>query len=307
MRRALLGLVACACAFQPDGVPLRDGAAEDGPGLDGAIVDARREDAPVLDARTFDARTFDARTPDARTPDARTFDARTFDARTPDARTPDAAPPAAVCSAGTPGLVACWDFESSGSDGTGHGHDATLENVTFGAGRRWMGLVTSAASQSRAFVAASTGFNVTGAVTLEAWFRPTLVPAAGQQRVGLFDTDGQWGLFVYAPGDNPGGMVRCSITGGSTFYGGTITAGTAYHVACTYDSATGSSFLYLNGVQVATASIVAGSPIVPSGLSSAIASDAVCPTAPCANTLTGTIDEVRVWSYVRATTDLGAP
>ncbi len=44
------------------------------------------------------------------------------------------------------------------------------------------------------------------ALTLEMWVYPDAIPAAG--RAGLFDNDGQYGMFVY-----PGGTVHCTGNG----------------------------------------------------------------------------------------------
>src|SRR5262249_13073952 len=79
-----------------------------------------------------------------------------------------------------------------------------------------------------------------------------------------------------------------------------------YHAAVTYDGATATWTMYLNGVQVGTATAAAGArprydSIQHFGIGAAFNSQGVAEGAFC-----GTIDEVRVWNYARSAADIAA-
>src|SRR5688572_6535383 len=99
MRAVCATVLLGACSFHPADVQGDDAPA---PIIDGAVADA----PPVI--------------PDGRLPDGPLPDGPLPDARPPDAGQPDATPP--TCSASTPGLAACWDFENNTMDGSGNGN-----------------------------------------------------------------------------------------------------------------------------------------------------------------------------------------
>jgi hypothetical protein len=285
MRWACVALA--ACSFKVDRLPLG--------GADGPIAtgDAGR---PTADAPfgTPDAHAFDA--PRAR-PDAFRADAPIPDAALPDARPPD-------CSATTPGLVACWEFEGNGNDSHGGLHDATLSSESFAAGQTGMGLV-STPPDSRAFVAAAADFQaITDAITIEAWAKTTVVPTIMGTREGVFDDDGSYGIFFYPVGTDPGGMIRCSVAGVGNLFAGAVVADTPVHVACVYDSATGVLTEYLDGVSAGTLTVAAGTKITPTNHTMEIGGNAECLTAPCTDVFSGTIDNLRVWNVARTPAEI---
>lgn len=208
-----------------------------------------------------------------------------------DARTADGAADGAIDSptsefcAPDPTLVACYRFEGTANDESGHGLHATTQSVSFVPGR--VGMAMQFGATSAADVAESPLFDV-AAVTLEAWVNLAQLPAPGT-RMGIVDNNGQWGMFVYESG-----RLLCPMTGGLSIQGDAVIAANVWtHVACTYDGAT--TVLYVNGKEVSTAS--GGATLATSGTTGiSIASD----NPPGAGSrLDGLIDELRILSVAR--------
>ncbi|MGE5183246.1 MAG: LamG domain-containing protein [Acidobacteriota bacterium] len=204
------------------------------------------------------------------------------DGRRPDAPAGDAPP--AFC-APDPTLVGCWELEGNVQDASGNANDGTPTNVTYAAGRTGMAAVLDATSHIA--IADSVSLTPTE-LTIEGWIYPTSLPT-GSARMGIFDNDGQYGLFIYAT------VLQCTV---STTVTATYTPplATWTHVACTYDGATG--HLYVNGVEVANAG--GGSPLGAGNTNGA----ALGGNSPSADTLVGRIDEVRVFNVPRTTAQI---
>ena len=151
------------------------------------------------------------------------------------------------------GIAGAWGFdEGSGSttaDQSGRGNNGTLANTAWTTAGRYNGALTFNGTSSIVNVPDSSSLDLTTAMTLEAWVRPT---ALGNWRTVLFKE--QSGNLVYAlysnvtPGNVPavelniGGTIR-SLNGTSA-----LPSGTWAHLAATYD---GSIIrLYVNGTQV---------------------------------------------------------
>lgn len=166
-------------------------------------------------------------------------------------------------------------------------------------------------------------------MTLECWFR--------KEGAGITSTSGSGGvsgvpLFGKGRGESDGSNVDCDyffginsagqlvadfetypatgLTSGQNY---PITATNApiqdnvwYHAAVTYDGATATWKMYLNGVQVGTATAATGAlprydSIQHFGIGAAFNSSGVAEGA-----FRGTIDEVRVWNYARSAADIAA-
>jgi glucose/arabinose dehydrogenase/PKD repeat protein len=215
------------------------------------------------------------------------------------AATTDAAPPA------PPGLVGAWAFsEGTGAataDASGSGNAGAINGAVWtNQGRFGNALLFSGAGTVR--VANSTSLNLSSAMTLSAWIRPTAVQS-GWRTVLQREADAY--LLSAGTADGP---LRPGV--GGTFGG--ITQGIAgptaspldtwTYLAATYDGLI--LRLYVNGTQVATRTV--------SGPIQSVSNPLwIGGNSPYGEYFTGLIDEVRV--YNRALTaseiqsDMNAP
>jgi hypothetical protein len=197
----------------------------------------------------------------------------------------DAAPPA-FC-ADDPALIACYDFENGGIDGSAYGNHATLTDATTEEGKAGNGLALSVRSTSLVTVAESASLEIPGPMTVELWLRADEVPPlSANNRAGLVDHNGQWGLFLTSTME-----VRCVVGGGASVTGLAVTLGEWTHLACVYDRVTVQ--LYQDGV--------AGPSINATGENSLAATDGIRigQDSPSGDPLTGLIDQVRIWNVAR--------
>jgi hypothetical protein len=146
----------------------------------------------------------------------------------------DAAPPGA-CSSATTDLVACFDFEGTAADLAPSANAVSAQNLTYAAGQRGQAAVLGASS--RIAITDSVLLDIP-AFTIEAWVYMTAYPSV---RSGVWDTDGQYAVFIDAAGN-----IACT-TGGSQFATGTVALDTWTHIACTAEA--DNAFIYINGVK----------------------------------------------------------
>lgn len=191
---------------------------------------------------------------------------------------------AAFCDPADPHLVACYEFEGSASDGSSHHLDAMASSVAFVGGR--VGMAMQFAATSTASVSDSPSFDI-ATLTIEAWIRPSQLPAIG--RAGIMDVDRQYGFFLY-----PGSKLGCSTGGGPTVDPVVTSIAVDHwnHVACTYDGA--AAVIYVDGAEVARKA-GAGVPSTLGTTGMSIAAD-----NPSGNDrLIGLIDQVRLMDVAR--------
>ena len=202
----------------------------------------------------------------------------------------DAPPAAAFCPPGDDTLIACYDFDGqSGEDGSPYGHDLTTTNVGFQPGVTGYALHVNTGSTVR--TPGSPALNV-AAVTMELWIYPEELPQAG--RMGLIDSDGRYGMFLYA-----GGQVRCSSSSGSTtlFIDYDLPLQAWTHLACTNDG--NELALWVDGTMRGNTS---SSPLASSGNGGL----AVGMNSPSGDNFVGAIDNVRVWEIIRSSEEICA-
>jgi len=239
----------------------------------GVAVDAGIDSAPELDAATADDVDAAADAP-----------VGTADAEIPvDAS--DAAVASAFCKA-SPSLLACFRFEGSVVDESPANHQpTTASNVTYVPGHA--GQAAHIGPQTMISIPSAPDWDV-ATVTIEMWFRLGSVPAAGQ-RMGLFDSDNRYGVFVYDDGPH---CVMPDVVGI-----GIVNPGEWTHIACVHD---GTSVIgYRNGALFSS---------IPATLppSHSLGTIAIGSNSPAGDTLNGEIDNLRVWSVARTPDQIAA-
>ncbi len=189
------------------------------------------------------------------------------------------------CDASDPDLAACYQFEVAenlGLDESQYGNHASASDVSTMAGVFGAALVHGPTSIMK--IADSPSLDVL-AITIETWIHPTELPAT---RFGVFDNDGQYGLFLLATG-----QVRCSAFVGSSLDSTpTVPLHTWTHVAFTYDGAT--LALYLDGKRT--------DEMATTGEMSTTNTNGSCigANSPSGDQFIGGIDQLRVWSRARS-------
>lgn len=197
---------------------------------------------------------------------------------------------APFCDPADPHLVVCYELEGNTLDGSSHHLDATMTNVTFAAGHRGQAMHVVAGSATD--VANSALFDVT-AITIEAWIDPDSIPT-GNNRAGILDMDGQYGMFLH-----PNGELQCTMVNGVSLHPSpNIMAGRWTHVACTYDGTT--TNVYVDGVQVATGT---GGGTLATGGNSGISLGADNPPGS-GSPLNGWLDDVRMMNVARTPVEI---
>jgi hypothetical protein len=189
------------------------------------------------------------------------------------------------------GIVACFEFEGTASDGSGNMLDPTTSNVSFHPGH--LGMAMQIDPNGSAAVNPTILDNVT-AVTIEAWVRPTQRPASGKQ-FNVLDVDQQYAFTI-----NDDGTLTCDLRGLAKFSttppSGAIPTNQWSHVACTYDGAN-VAHVYVNGTIVATHN---GS----GALSKGGHGIGIAQNYPNGAPLIGLIDQLRLLRVARSSTDI---
>jgi hypothetical protein len=207
-----------------------------------------------------------------------------IDARPIDAP-PDSPPP--FCDPSDPTLVACYEFENTTADASGHQLDATNTNVTYVNGK--VGKAAHATAMTGMNVGESALLDPT-ALTIECWIHAA-IPATG--RAGIVDNNGEWGFFL-----QPGGVLQGIGLSSSA----NIHANTWTHVAITYDA--GTTRHYVDGIEVANNTSTSGS-FNTTGGTSGISIGADNPPGS-GSPLNGDIDQLRIFSVARTPEQIAA-
>lgn len=180
-------------------------------------------------------------------------------------------------------LAACWQFENTGTDGSGSNpsNTANTTTATFASGKVGQGLVVDTLS---AVTVADTLSMSPPSLTIEAWVRPTQLPLGGD-RMGILDNNNSYGFFIYA------NRLECS---GIATVAAVVPTNLWTHVACTHDGVNGR--LYVDGVLAAAVTV--GGPLgVGDASGSVIGGNS--PGGGSTSALVGMLDQMRVWNVAR--------
>jgi fibronectin type 3 domain-containing protein len=189
------------------------------------------------------------------------------------------------------GIAAAWGFDegtgTTTADQSGRGNNGALANTSWTTAGRYNKALTFNGTSSVVNVPDSNSLDLTTAMTIEAWVRPTTI---GNWRTVLLKE--QSGNLVYALYSNvtPGNVPAVELHVGGTLrsLNGTtaLPSGTWSHLAATYDGS--SARLYVNGTQVSQ--LAASGSITTSTGALRIGGNNVW-----GEWLAGQIDEVRVY------------
>ena len=196
--------------------------------------------------------------------------------------------PVPLCDPLDAQLLACFGFDATTSDGSAHAVTPATANLAFAPGVDGSALLFSAAS---GFILPDDDTLDPPGPTLELWLRPDMLPGAGN-RMGIFDKDGQYGVFLFADGS-----ASCVCGGNSVAVpAGTFAAGVWSHVACVLGPA--DVELYVDGAIVAAAG--SGCPGSTGGSGLYVAENGTAGN----DQLAGRIDRMRIWGRPRTPTEL---
>ena len=160
-------------------------------------------------------------------------------------------PPPMPCVTKPNGLTAWWRFEGNLNDALGTNNGTAVNGATFADGMVEQGL--SLAGSNYVTVPSGPALNFTSGFTVEAWIRPnavsgyTLIATKGEalEDSWLFGTTSNGGL-IFRVNKTPDSSV-----GASTFSpSGLLQIGIETHVAATFDAATHTARIYVNGSAV---------------------------------------------------------
>jgi hypothetical protein len=204
------------------------------------------------------------------------------------------------------GLVAAWGFnEGSGmsvADASGKGHVGTLSSTTWSAAGKFGGALSFNGSSSWVTVADANDLDLSSALTLEAWVKPSALGSAWRTVLFKERTGGMmYSLYANQDTGRPVGQVWLGSERNAVGSAG-LALNSWSHLASTYDDAT--LRLYVNGVLVSSQA-TSGTLSASSGVLR-IGGNGVWP-----EWFAGLIDEVRVYNRALSAgeiqTDMNAP
>jgi hypothetical protein len=227
--------------------------------------------------------------------------AHTFSVRATNAAGTDPSPATFnwTISNSIPGLVLALGFEentgTATADSSTSGNNGTLSGATWSTAGRFGNAVSFNGTSSMVNVPDSASLDLTTAMTLEAWVRPTAV--TDWRTVILKETGGGLIYSLYASdGSRPNSWIRIGSNEVNANGSGLLAVNTWTHLAVTYDGAT--LRLYVNGTQVGTRAI--GGTLATSTGVLRIGGNSVW-----GEFFSGLIDEVRVYNRVLTAAEIG--
>jgi hypothetical protein len=165
------------------------------------------------------------------------------------------------------GLLGYWNFDEPGNsnrqfdDGSSNKADARKTSTNEGdltstTGKIGNAIAGSGAHGDSSILIPSDSIQPSS-VTMEIWFNPSSLPNEWNSLCSYYAKPGEdWGPFeLYTDGDNGGNTIAWALgSSGNTSREisttpNTITTGSWQHIVGTYDAATGTSRIYINGVE----------------------------------------------------------
>ncbi len=193
-----------------------------------------------------------------------------------------------VCVPPPAGMVAWWPGDDNTLDIVGNDTGTWVGTAAYTAGEVADAFSLNGSSYVQA--PSTPAVSPTGAITIDAWVLPQATSSS--RIVDKITAGGSDGYLL----DVLGGQLRLIIDSASV-QAGTISAGTRYHVAGTYDGAT--LTVYVNGASVGSVGHTGAIPT--NSLPVRIGADQTG-----ANTFTGWIDEVEIYSRALSGSEIQA-
>ena len=194
-------------------------------------------------------------------------------------------PPSFVCNPADLDLRSCFTFEGVVQEGASYSHSLSTSNLGFTAGHDGQAVV----------IGSTSNFVVTGDVTsfdipvftMKMWIKPASLPAPGL-RMGLLDSGNRYRMFL-----EPGGQLRCAITGGPDLYSSShfVQTGVWQRVACTFDGTT--TTIYVDGN-------VAGTVVQSATINTSSSGLVIGENNPTGDNFDGAIDDFQLWGSIVA-------
>ena len=166
----------------------------------------------------------------------------------------------ADCVPAPSGLISWWRAEGTTNDSAGNHPGTLVGGAGFASGHVGQAFSFNASSDTGVIVPSASALNPTGAITIEAWVRPTsfpnVAPTVVRKDVNAIGTT-QYSLLVGSGAT--AGVAHMNIGGAGTATGGSILTNAWTHLAGTYDR----QFirLYINGVEVTNTAATSPIPI----------------------------------------------
>ena len=168
----------------------------------------------------------------------------------------------AVCTNAPSGLVSWWAAEGNGSDVSGNNPATVLSGISYGSGEVSQAFNFNG-SNAYVMAPASASLNVgtNSGFTIEAWINPSDV--SGIHTLFEWNDGASFGVHLYhsqswfGNGGGPGDLMANIVDSGGGWHPlfsapGLLTANSFQHIAMTYDKASGTGKLYLNGAVIAS-------------------------------------------------------
>ena len=152
------------------------------------------------------------------------------------------------------GMVSWWPGDGNANDIVGGNHGELMGGATFAPGMVGQAFSFDTSLNSGVTVSSSANLNITDAITIDAWVKPSSFPNAYPTVVRQDRTAG--GFVSYALAVTHQGQAHCNINSSRAveqLVGGTVPLNKWTHLACTYDRVTIRT--YVNGKEVATGSL----------------------------------------------------
>ena len=208
-------------------------------------------------------------------------------------------------SNGATGLVGAWGFEensgTSTADSSGNAFSGTLSNATWTTSGKFGNALSFNGTNAWVTVADTNALDLAGAMTLEAWLRPSTLSG---WRTALLRGFGAFAYALYAHDNSPrpASYVRIGSNDQEAFGTAQLPLNAWSHVAATYDGA--NLHLYVNATQVGTLAVTGSMSATTGALRTG-------GNSLWGEILSGLIDEVRVYTQALGAaeiqTDMNTP
>jgi Concanavalin A-like lectin/glucanases superfamily len=210
------------------------------------------------------------------------------------------------CTPAPDGMISWWPGDNNTDDVQDSNNGTWNGTSAYGSGEVRQAFSFDGNSANYVSIGNPSNLKPTDGITLDAWINLNAVDGDG--RAGIITKWGQgsednWAIWAFQGEGNillNGYIV--TTAGQSGLYGASIPIGAWTHVAMTYDAASGTQTLYINGVSVATTTLPPGSTLVQTNAEVCIGRECTSNPRP----FNGFIDEVEVFDRALTAPEIAA-